>query len=234
MRTRRLCLLAAVVAVLAATPANAASAPDPTLTPGSINTAVTQATITTTICTAGYTKSIRKVSTKTKSKVYDAYKIPKSERGKKYVIDHLIPLEVGGSNDVANLWPEPKTDSFTKDGVERTLHTRVCSGLVDLLTAERAFAYDWRTAAATATTTTTTSTTTTTTTTKPPSPVTASPTSPPATQVPAPAPAQNVVTAGSFCSPVGATGVTSAGTPMVCSTTSKDGTPYTQPRWRSP
>lgn len=57
---------------------------------------------------------------------------------------------------------------------------------------------------------------------------------PPPTQAPAPPPAQNVVTAGSFCSSVGATGVTSAGTPMLCSTTAKDGTPYTQPRWRSP
>jgi hypothetical protein len=49
-----------------------------------------------------------------------------------------------------------------------------------------------------------------------------------------PAPSQNAVTAGSFCSASGATGVTSAGTPMVCATTAKDGTPYTRPRWRSP
>jgi Protein of unknown function (DUF2510) len=65
-------------------------------------------------------------------------------------------------------------------------------------------------------------------------------TAPPATAPPAPAPsetpapaAQQVVTPGAFCSPVGATGVTSAGTPMVCSATSASGTPYTQPRWRS-
>jgi hypothetical protein len=55
----------------------------------------------------------------------------------------------------------------------------------------------------------------------------------PVTEAPPPPPAQNVVTPGAFCSPVGATGVTSAGTPMVCSATSANGTPYTQPRWRS-
>ncbi len=41
--------------------------------------------------------------------------------------------------------------------------------------------------------------------------------------------AQQVVTPGAFCSPQGATGVTSAATPMVCTTTADD---PDQPRWR--
>jgi Protein of unknown function (DUF2510) len=85
-----------------------------------------------------------------------------------------------------------------------------------------------------------------TTTTAPPTtlpPTTVPPTTaPPATEAPAPPPtetpiqappAQQVVTPGAFCAPVGATGVTSAGTAMICSATSANGTPYTQPRWRS-
>lgn len=41
--------------------------------------------------------------------------------------------------------------------------------------------------------------------------------------------AQQVVTPGAFCSPEGATGVTSAGTPMVCTTTATD----SRARWRA-
>ena len=42
-------------------------------------------------------------------------------------------------------------------------------------------------------------------------------------------PAPPVVRAGSFCSPAGAYGVTSAGTPMVCTTTATD----PRNRWRA-
>jgi hypothetical protein len=52
---------------------------------------------------------------------------------------------------------------------------------------------------------------------------------------PTPAPAQPgtvaIVHAGSFCAPAGATGVTSAGTPMVCGTTAKS---PTRNRWHEP
>lgn len=43
----------------------------------------------------------------------------------------------------------------------------------------------------------------------------------------APPPEPNTVHPGAFCSPLGATGVTSRGTPMVCSDSTKDG----RPRW---
>lgn len=45
----------------------------------------------------------------------------------------------------------------------------------------------------------------------------------------APSGAQTVVTPGAFCTPLGAIGVTSAGTSMVCSLTAAD---IEQPRWR--
>jgi hypothetical protein len=72
-------------------------------------------------------------------------------------------------------------------------------------------------------------------TTVPPSepPTTVAPPPPPTEAPVAAPPSQQIVHPGAFCSPVGATGVTDAGTPMVCSATSANGTPYTQPRWRS-
>jgi hypothetical protein len=50
-------------------------------------------------------------------------------------IDHLIPLELGGSNDVKNLWPQPqdpRPGSFEKDSLENDLHHRVCNGEMSL------------------------------------------------------------------------------------------------------
>jgi hypothetical protein len=60
------------------------------------------------------------------------------------------------------------------------------------------------------------------------------PTAPPTTPAPTTTqpPPQNYVTPGAFCGSPGATGVTSTGVPMTCSTAKCDGTPYDQPRWR--
>ena len=50
-----------------------------------------------------------------------------------YEVDHLVSLELGGSNDIANLWPElasPKPGFHEKDKVENYLHAQVCSALL--------------------------------------------------------------------------------------------------------
>ncbi len=182
-----------------AAPTKVGPVPNAGLTPGSTDARVTQDNIGQTICVAGYTKTVRKVSTKTKSKVYSEYKVSKKDRSK-YTIDHLIPLELGGSNALANLWPEPKKGdkgSHSKDTVENTLHSLVCAGTVTLADAQAAIATDWTTAGTTVTTTTTTTTTTTA---PPPPPTTAAP--PPPAPAPAPAPGP----------PAGATAICNDGT----------------------
>ncbi|HJU13041.1 MAG TPA: hypothetical protein VJ792_01115, partial [Candidatus Nitrosotalea sp.] len=64
-----------------------------------------------------------------------------------YELDHLIPLEIGGSpTDVRNLWPEPHyttPNSYDKDGFENYLHDQVCSGAMDLKTAQNEIATNW-------------------------------------------------------------------------------------------
>jgi hypothetical protein len=123
----------------------ATSAPNPTLTPGATNPAVTDSTIRQTICVSGYTKTYRHVTATTKRAVYTEYGIPRSQQ-RHYTIDHLIPLEVGGSNDLTNLWPEPNTgtdDATTKDRDERTLHRNVCSGRVTLEAAQQTILTKW-------------------------------------------------------------------------------------------
>jgi hypothetical protein len=91
--------------LLIATPASAGDLPDPTLTPGTVMTTDAAA-----VCTPGYAKSVRHVSGKVKAQVYAEYGIV-SHRSGEYEVDHLISLELGGSNDVKNLWPALRTSS---------------------------------------------------------------------------------------------------------------------------
>ncbi|SFW11400.1 hypothetical protein [Amycolatopsis australiensis] len=126
---------------------NGQDLPDPHCTPGTVNPQVTQATIGTTICASGWTKTIRpptSVTNKLKKQIDAAYGLPTSTEGE---LDHLISLELGGApSDPANLWVEPGKIPNPKDAVENKLHSAVCSGLVPLATAQRAIAADWTTA----------------------------------------------------------------------------------------
>jgi hypothetical protein len=58
-------------------------------------------------------------------------------------IDHLIPLELGGADDVKNLWPQPAPDYKYKDKLENELHRLVCSGKVSLSAAQDEIKTDW-------------------------------------------------------------------------------------------
>jgi hypothetical protein len=74
--------------------------PDPKLTPGAV-LPVTKDDI----CVPGYTKKVRNVPKSVKDPVYAEYGIT-SHQPTECEIDHLIHLELGGSNSIKNLWPE--------------------------------------------------------------------------------------------------------------------------------
>jgi hypothetical protein len=131
------------------------------LTPGAAEPAVTQENLQQTICVSGYTKRLPKVPAEAKQSVFTAYNIKKDKRDD-YVIDQLIPLGLGGSNDVQNLWPVPKRGTNNvgaKDKVERKLRKLVCAGQLSLADAQQGIATDWYAARKTVGTTTTTTTT---------------------------------------------------------------------------
>lgn len=120
--------------------------PDPSCTPGSYDPAVNQGDISSTICRSGYTATVRPSVDETdaaKQKLYAAYGL---SPGTKSELDHLVPLELGGSNDVTNLWPEVGSLPNPKDKVENDLNDAVCSGKVSLDAARQAIASDWTTA----------------------------------------------------------------------------------------
>jgi hypothetical protein len=125
-----------------------AGLPDPACTPGAIDPAVTEDTIQTTICQSGYTKTVRPPVTYTdKIKRQEMIAYGFTDGIKNYELDHLVPLELGGSPaDEANLWPEPASPTpgfHEKDAVENYLHTQVCSGKLPLLAAQSAIAHNW-------------------------------------------------------------------------------------------
>lgn len=126
--------------------------PDPICTPGVADPRVTQANILTTICVSGYTTKIRPSTAYTdalKAQQIKAYGYTDTNLAD-YEEDHLIPLEIGGHpTDPKNLWPEPLSGTYSatkKDGVENSLHNRVCSGLMTLGAAQAAIAKNWESA----------------------------------------------------------------------------------------
>ncbi len=122
-----------------------ADRPDPAMTPGVADPAVTQADIHQTICVSGYTSRVRSVSQSTKDRVYAEYGITSHPTGA-YEVDHLISLELGGSNDIHNLWPEPSTEadnSHDKDVMENRLHAEVCAGQLTLAQGQDEIVHWW-------------------------------------------------------------------------------------------
>ena len=80
-------------------------------------------------------KEKRNVSKETKDKVYNQAGIPKQER-KNYVIDHKVPLELGGSNAASNLQPQTKAQAANKDQWENYLTAQVKAGKMSLAEAQ--------------------------------------------------------------------------------------------------
>jgi hypothetical protein len=96
------------------------------------------------ICVSGYSASVRNVPQAEATAVYDRYGVRHVPYA--HEVDHLVSLEIGGSNAVANLWPEPYAGRWgarTKDVLENRLHELVCSGRLALHKAQRIEARDW-------------------------------------------------------------------------------------------
>src|SRR5690348_5443054 len=113
--------------------------PSPALTPGAVLT-----TNAATVCVSGYSSSVRDVPDSEKEAVYARYGIPHVPY--QHEVDHLVSLELGGSNAITNLWPEPYAGRWgarTKDVLENKLHDLVCSGTIGLRDAQRIEARNW-------------------------------------------------------------------------------------------
>jgi hypothetical protein len=108
-------------------------------TPGVLNPDVTRASIDSTICMHGWTKTIRPPTSYTnalKKKQMREYGVGGSLSD--YQEDHLISLELGGHpTDPRNLWPEPYPRASEVDSIENDLNAKVCAGELSLDDAQR-------------------------------------------------------------------------------------------------
>jgi hypothetical protein len=117
--------------------------PDPRCTPGSFDPLMTKARI----CALGYsTASYRPSSSQTDWAKWNVVEPDYGQRNVQGELDHLVPLELGGSNDMSNFWVEAGKVPNPKDAVENRLHREVCSGKISLHAAQVDIAGDWMTA----------------------------------------------------------------------------------------
>jgi hypothetical protein len=115
--------------------------PNPNLTPG----AARQVAISE-VCVSAHEEVVKSVPLALRQEVLREYGIANANPDD-YEIDYLIAPGLGGREDIRNLWPEPKTslqwNAEVKDALEEHLHRLVCSGKLDLSSAQRDIASDW-------------------------------------------------------------------------------------------
>ncbi len=98
------------------------------------------------LCATEYSDDAGDVSAEVKERVLKEYGLA-GRLPTNYELDYLISPQLGGTEDVSNLWPEPATattwDVKTKDALENRLHQMVCRGNISLTTAQKDLATDW-------------------------------------------------------------------------------------------
>jgi hypothetical protein len=121
--------------------------PDPGTSSGAIDPRVSQRNIAETICTPGWTKTVRPPARITNTIKLEMMRARGVTDRSSYELDHIIPLELGGCPDCKeNLWLEPYEPypgARQKDKVENYLHRQVCNGTLPLEGAQRAIVTDW-------------------------------------------------------------------------------------------
>lgn len=124
-----------------ATSEDVAAAPKPRLTPGA-----TVALTKEDVCQVSALPPPHAVPATLQRQVFQEYGIA-NPRPDAYEVDYLITPELGGATNIRNLWPQPYFNTTwhagVKDQLEERLHMMVCSGELDLATAQHDIAVNW-------------------------------------------------------------------------------------------
>ena len=134
--------------------------PNPAISPGMLRPDATEAQV----CSTS-TREFRHTTEAMKMEVYHAYGVEPhegickatkhlSKEGKVHVesceVDHIVSLELGGADDVRNLFPQPYNPpdgvpgAHAKDALENWLHRQVCvAHVMNLKQAQEAISKDW-------------------------------------------------------------------------------------------
>jgi hypothetical protein len=117
--------------------------PDRRCSPGAYYSSLTK----TVICASSFrTSAIRNVPQSEKFQVEREYGLAAARYGRTLEIDHIVSLELGGSNNIANLYPEKasaRPGYRVKDALENRLHSMVCAGRIALRSAQQQIAANW-------------------------------------------------------------------------------------------
>ena len=127
--------------------------PDLAKTPGVVRPGLTKAKI----CATKWGKDARHVTDAMKKQVFESYGYTGNDDPKcvpsgkqRCEIDHLISRELGGADDVKNLWPQPygthPWNAHHKDTLENRLNKEMCQGRITLKQTRDMLINDWRVA----------------------------------------------------------------------------------------
>lgn len=121
------------------------------ITPGSSRAGLSKAKI----CSIKWGKDERHVTEAMKKQAFALYGytgyddprcIPAGKR--RCEIDHLVSRELGGADEIINLWPQAYGTSpwnaVLKDKLENRLHKEMCAGNITLKKAREMLVIDWR------------------------------------------------------------------------------------------
>ena len=99
------------------------------------------------------TKYIRKTTIKTKNFVYKKYNIINTKdkvctgpSNSCYEVDHVIPLCLGGADDINNLWPQlydGKYGAHSKNKLEKLLYYKMCKKEISIEEAQNCINDNW-------------------------------------------------------------------------------------------
>lgn len=123
--------------------------PNPKLTPGKVDTAKLSDLLAKYLCQkrmCTYSEAHRNVSSSEKNEVMAKYGVNSTGE-----IDHFIPLGLGGSNDISNLWPQPEHNIWNgtdygfrkKDRLETYLINEVKDSHISPVDAQECIRADW-------------------------------------------------------------------------------------------
>ena len=98
------------------------------------------------LCSGQYSDDTRAVPAALRQAVLREYGLA-SQQTPDYELDYLISPQLGGTQDISNLWPEPSASTAwnmqAKDALENRLRQMVCRGNISLTTAQQDLATDW-------------------------------------------------------------------------------------------
>ena len=116
------------------------SRPNHAITPGDVTTTDANA-----VCAVPKHSLHTPISVATQTLVYNAYGYVDTVQQNKYVVTYLVPEDLGGATDTANMWPAAirGTGYYQEIATNSALRTLVCRRMLSLTDAQHILETDW-------------------------------------------------------------------------------------------